>query len=80
MTEESFDKFYKICVESKKWEKWTNKDFDINNKTNVILTCGHYLFSDENFVKIKNKIPFNINSVVKEKIKIKLTELITIIR
>lgn len=79
MNEESFDKFYKICVESKKWEKWTNKDFDINNKTNVILTCGHYLFSDENFMKIKNKIPLNINSVIKEKITMKLTELITII-
>lgn len=79
MTGENLDKFYKICVESKKWEKWTNKDFDINNKRNVILTCGHYLFSDENFMKIKNKIPFNINSIVKEHIKKKLTDLNSII-
>lgn len=79
MSQDQIDKFYKLCVDSKKWQKWTNKNFDINNKLNVILTCGHYLFSHGDFIKLKNKLRININSLIKENLSNKMKELITII-
>ena len=51
--------FIKLCVKSKKWEKWVinkNKITDLE-KT---LICGHYLFSNVEFLKIKQELSLNL--------------------
>ncbi len=71
MDSESISKWYDLCMESKRWEKWVDKDFDISDKKRLIQICGHYLFSDKGFKKIKPDID---NEIIKE-IKYKLGEL-----
>ena len=66
------DKFWKICYDSKRWEKWVDGDFDpIKQKLDLIKICGHYVFSTKEFKKIKP----NINRKIKINIKNKLYEL-----
>lgn len=71
-----FNEYWKICYESKKWEKWVNKDFDpIINKEELIKICGHYVLSDFRFLtNIKSHFP-NIDQQIKNNIKNKLEEL-----
>ena len=66
------NKFWKICYDSKRWEKWVDKDFDpIKQKLDLIKICGHYVFSSKKFKKIKP----NIDNIIKLNIKNKLNEL-----
>ena len=66
------DKFWKICYDSKRWEKWVNSDFDpITQKLDLIKICGHYVLSNPEFLKIKP----NIDNKIKINIKNKLHEL-----
>jgi len=71
------DTFYDICYQSKKWEKWVDKDFDpINQYIELVNICGHYVLSTPEFIeKIKNVIPFDMDFKIKENIKQKLNEL-----
>ena len=71
-----FNKYWKICYDSKKWIKWVNSDFDPHlNKKELIKICGHYVLSNPIFLdKIKNKFP-NIDQQIKNNIKNKLNEL-----
>lgn len=71
-----FNEYWKICYESKKWEKWVNKDFDpFVNKEELIKICGHYVLSNLNFIEnIKYKF-LNIDQQIKNNIKNKLNEL-----
>ena len=73
---ETFNNFWTICYESRKWEKWVNKEFDpITKKEDLIKICGHYVLTESNFIsKIKNKFP-NIDNDIKSNIKNKLNEL-----
>ena len=71
MDDEVISKWYDLCLESKRWEKWVDKDFDILNKKRLIQICGHYLFSNVGFKKIKP----DIDDVVISEIKYKLGEL-----
>ena len=65
--------YYKICYNSKRWEKWVSKDFvPENNKKELIKICGHYIFSDENFKSIAP----DINVKIKKSIIDKLLEII----
>ena len=70
------ENFWKICFESKKWEKWVNEIFDpYTQKQDLIKICGHYVLSNPEFIKdIKNKFP-NIDQKIKSNIKNKLNEL-----
>jgi hypothetical protein len=70
------DKFWKICFESKKWEKWVNQDFDpYIQKRDLIKICGHYVLSTSEFlIEIKSQFP-NIDQKIKNNIKNKLNEL-----
>ena len=69
---DNFQKFYQLCYDSKRWEKWVDNDFvPRENKEELIKICGHYILSDVNFQKIKP----NIDDVIKEKIKYKLESL-----
>jgi len=66
------DKFWKICYDSKRWEKWVSSDFDpITQKLDLIKICGHYVLSTPEFLKIKP----NIDNIIKSNIKNKLNEL-----
>jgi len=74
LNNEQIDNLYNLCYDSKKWVKWFSDDFiPEENKKLLIETCGHYLFNDENFKKIKYSIP-NIDNKIKklllEKLKI----------
>jgi len=71
-----FNKFWKICYESKKWVKWVNKDFDPKeNKLELIKISGHYVISNPEFISsVKSNIP-NIDSLVKKNVYNKLYDL-----
>jgi NDP-sugar pyrophosphorylase family protein len=48
------DDFYDICLKSNKWKKWVSASFiPDKNKEKLILICGHYTFSYESFLKLK---------------------------
>jgi len=65
MTEAEKNVFYKVCVESRKWERWVTPEFDISNKEMVISVCGHY-----NYDKLTLKE--GVNDIVKDTIKYRL--------
>jgi fructose/tagatose bisphosphate aldolase len=66
------DKFWEICYNSKRWEKWVNSDFNpFTQKIDLIKICGHYVLSEPEFLKIKP----NIDNKIKINIKNKLHEL-----
>jgi len=67
MTEEEINQFYQICLDSKKWEKWVGKSFDITDKKSLIKVCGHYCFNLFDLPKI--------DEIIKEKLKNKLLSL-----
>lgn len=73
---DKFEEFWKICYKSNRWKKWVNADFKPEeNKEDLIKICGHYVFSDNNFLKnIKSYYP-NIDDEIKMNIKNKLKEL-----
>jgi hypothetical protein len=68
MKEKEINEFYKICLDSKKWERWVPDNFDFNDKKKLIQICGHYCFSMYDLPKIDN--------IVKENIKNKLNSLL----
>jgi fructose/tagatose bisphosphate aldolase len=72
---QEYDNLYNLCFESGKWKKWINSDFDfINQKDDLILITGHYIFSNEKFKPIKSNYP-NIDNEIKEHITNKLLQL-----
>ncbi len=63
------EEYYKICYESKRWEKWVRTDFiPENNKKELIKICGHYVLSDDNFKKFKPNIDDKIKNIIKTKL------------
>lgn len=72
---DDFLKFWQICYDSKKWEKWVDSSFDpITSKLELIKICGHYVLSTSEFVGIKSNYPY-IDTIVKQRVKVKLNEL-----
>jgi fructose/tagatose bisphosphate aldolase len=66
------DKFWKICYDSKRWEKWVDSNFDpFTQKEELIKICGHYVLSTPEFLDIKP----NTDDKIKSNIKNKLNEL-----
>jgi hypothetical protein len=66
------DKFWKICYDSKRWEKWVDNNFNpFTQKEELIKICGHYVLSTPEFLNIKP----NIDDTIKNNIKNKLKEL-----
>jgi len=69
---DDIEDYFQICYDSKRWEKWVDKDFlPYHNKKELIEICGHYVFSDEKFISIKP----NIDEKIKNTLKIKLENL-----
>lgn len=74
---ELFNYFYNLCYESDKWKKWVSEDFSPEkNKKKLIEICGHYVFSDEKFNKIKNKFK-DIDKIIISQIKNKINKYIS---
>ena len=64
------EEYYKICYNSGRWEKWVDKSFKPEeNKEELIKICGHYVFSDSKFVKIKPDIDNKIKDTITNKLK-----------
>ena len=65
----NIDKFWKICYESKRWEKWVNSDFNpFTQKEELIKICGHYVLSNPEFLKIKPNVDIQIKTNIKKKL------------
>ena len=55
--------WYIECVKSNKWKRWQTDNFDIDNKEQVIMVCGHYTrhkiqlpdYSKKIKIKLKDK-------------------------
>lgn len=69
MTNKEINDFYQVCLDSEKWKKWVKPDFNINNKEQLILVCGHYNFEHLDM--------HDIDDIIKIKIKEKLKELLS---
>jgi len=77
MDEKSFDKFFEICYNSNMWVKWLKGDNTFNpfeNKLKLIKVCGHYVFSNSEFIKYFGDI--DIKDCLYNKIKNRVGELI----
>ena len=73
--EELFEKMFDVCLSSKKWCKWVGEDFNPNDrKEELIKICGHYVFSDQEIVKITRSID-NFEDKVKTVLRARLDEL-----
>lgn len=70
-----YDKVYQLCIDSEKWKKWVSNDFDVTIlKNELILLCGHYIFSNLEFIEIKNQYT-GLDMEIKNSITNKLLEL-----
>ncbi len=65
MTEIQIDEFYKICLDSKKWERWISDDFDFSDKKKLIEVCGHYCFNLYDMPKVDDIVKKNIKNKLK---------------
>jgi len=69
MTEQQQDSFFRICYKSDKWIKWVSKDFKpFENKEKLMKICGHYQFSNPEFLELS----INIDHIIKEQLYNKL--------
>ncbi len=75
-SQEMIDTFFQICYDSKKWVKWVDDKFNpFDNKLELIKICGHYILSNDEFVKrIKSNL-IGVDEVIKNNLKNKLFEL-----
>ena len=66
---DDIEEYYKICYDSKRWEKWVGKDFvPHENKEELIKICGHYILSDDKFINIKPEIDDKIKMAIKNRL------------
>lgn len=75
INEDLINEYWKMCFESKKWVKWVDQNFDpYIQKIELIQICGHYVFSDKNFIeKIYSQI--DVEEKIKLAIKSKMNDL-----
>ena len=66
-----FEEFYQICYNSGRWKKWIPNLKGVL-KDQLIITCGHYVLSDQEFIdKIKSNFP-SADKIIQRRIKSKL--------
>lgn len=69
--EKLFDELHLMCYNSGKWKKWI-KDIKRISKGELIMTCCHYILSDQVFLeKIKSQFP-NADHLIQKRISSKL--------
>ena len=67
---DDIEDYFQICFDSKRWEKWVDKDFlPHENKKELIEICGHYVFSEDSFKGIKPNIDEKIQQKLREKLR-----------
>ncbi len=59
------DQFIELCVSSNKWCKWVINEEKVDDYNKSII-CGHYMFSDNEFLNLKKKMITEINSSQKK--------------
>lgn len=75
---DDLNRFFEICYKSNTWKKWVAADFKPEeNKEKLIKICGHYNFSNSEFLEIKSKY-IDIDSEICRVIKYRLMELLGI--
>ena len=68
INDEQLNILFDICEKSNKWVKWVDEKFiPEDNKKLLVEICGHYLFNNNEFNKIKYDIP-NIDNIIKSKL------------
>jgi len=66
-----FEQLYKICYNSGKWKKWIS-DVSRVSKSQIVMTCCHYILSDKSFIgNIKSHFP-NADKLIQKRIASKL--------
>lgn len=66
---DDIEDFYQICYKSGRWRKWVAPDFvPEDNKRELIQICGHYVFSNKEFLEIKPDIDDKIKEVITNKL------------
>lgn len=66
-----FKELYEICYNSGKWKKWI-PDVSRVSKSQIIMTCCHYILSDKSFIdNIKSHFP-NADKLIQKRITSKL--------
>ena len=56
------ERLFELCFYSKNWVKWTPKNYDPSyNKIELIMICGHYIFSTTQFFEIIKKYSTTYN-------------------
>jgi hypothetical protein len=70
--DELYNKMFKICFDSNKWRKWVDDDFKpYDRKDELILICGHYVFSHPEIKSITDNIVCfeeRVKLVIKQKL------------
>ncbi len=68
---ELFEELFVICYNSGKWKKWV-KDINRISKDQLIMTCCHYVLSDQQFIeRIESNFP-SADALIQKRIKSKL--------
>ena len=58
LNEEDREELFQICLDSGKWKKWVSKDFvPSENKKQLTLICGHYVFTYPQFKELTARCP-----------------------
>lgn len=74
-TPDHYNKFFQICLSSGKWKKWVSSNFDpYEDKDLLILICGHYVFSNPEFIEIKKEYP-NLDTIIKSTLRLFINNL-----
>lgn len=68
LDESTLENVYHLCLDSKKWEKWVDKDFDSEDREKLIQVCGHYVFSHSDFPQPSEILKKEIVSKIQNKI------------
>jgi hypothetical protein len=59
------ENLFSLCLKSNKWKKWVNPNFIIDlNKIELIRISCHYLFSNQDFLNIKNNLKIDNKEIV----------------
>lgn len=66
-----FERLFVICYNSGKWKKWV-RDINRISQDQLIMTCCHYVLSDQQFIEeIKSNFP-NADKLIQKRISSKL--------
>lgn len=75
--EDLIDRFLSLCLSTNRWQKWFPVGFDPHtDKRGVILACGHYCFSHQEFRDLMSEVDYTkvVNSA-KTKMKERIEQL-----